>query len=61
MVARVRDERDLYERAGRVGGPGSWPHRGIAWLDEHADAVGRGVAEGSRDVREVRRPAAGGG
>jgi aminoglycoside phosphotransferase (APT) family kinase protein len=48
IVARVRDERDFHERAGRVAGPGSWLDREIAWLDEHADFVDRFVAEGAR-------------
>ncbi|MGV9851892.1 phosphotransferase [Streptomyces sp. NPDC003442] len=39
IVARVVAERDMHDRAGRVTSPGSWLHREIDWLREHADAI----------------------
>ncbi|MDX3225116.1 phosphotransferase [Streptomyces sp. ME19-01-6] len=47
IVARVEAERAMHERAGRVAGPGSWLHREIAWLREHADAIDLGLASSS--------------
>lgn len=44
IAARVEAERDMHNRAGRVIGPGSWLHREIDWLRDHADAVDRGLA-----------------
>ena len=43
VVARVEAERDFHARAGRVARPGSWLHREIVWLREHADAVDRAL------------------
>ncbi|MFH8572940.1 phosphotransferase [Streptomyces sp. NPDC017993] len=43
IAARVEDERDFHARAGRVGGPGSWLHLEIAWLQEHADTIDRAL------------------
>lgn len=43
IVARVEAERDMHDRAGRVTSPGSWLHREIDWLREHADAIDRGL------------------
>ncbi|MEU0069321.1 phosphotransferase [Streptomyces sp. NPDC006332] len=43
IVARVEAERDMHARAGRVKGPGSWLHREIDWLRDHADAIDLGV------------------
>ncbi|MFD0885631.1 phosphotransferase [Streptosporangium algeriense] len=42
VVARVEAELDMHQRAGRITAPGSWLHREIAWLREHADAVDHG-------------------
>ncbi|TDD91458.1 hypothetical protein E1293_02210 [Actinomadura darangshiensis] len=39
IVARVEDELDMHERAGRITAPGTWLHNEIAWLKEHADAI----------------------
>ncbi|MFG2020335.1 hypothetical protein [Actinomadura geliboluensis] len=46
IVARVEAERDMHECAGRVTAPGSWLHREIDWLAEHADAIDRGLRGG---------------
>jgi hypothetical protein len=43
IVARVEDELDMHQRAGRITAPGSWVHYEIAWLKRHAGAIDHGL------------------